>query len=63
MMYQRKEFPMNESEYAVILSPDDNGAWLVTCGVLPEVTTFGETREEALKNAVFAIEEALKLTD
>ncbi|MDR3175164.1 MAG: type II toxin-antitoxin system HicB family antitoxin [Desulfovibrio sp.] len=54
---------MNESEYAVILSPDDNGAWLVTCGVLPEVTTFGETREEALKNAVFAIEEALKLTD
>jgi antitoxin HicB len=50
---------MNESEYAVILSPDDNSTWLVTCGVLPEVTTFGETQEEALRNAALAIEEAL----
>jgi antitoxin HicB len=50
---------MNESEYAVTLSPDDNGTWLVACAVLPEVTTFGDTREEALNNAALAIEEAL----
>jgi antitoxin HicB len=50
---------MNESEYTVTLTPDDNATWLVTCGVLPEVTTFGDTREEALTNAALAIEEAL----
>ncbi|MDR2726476.1 MAG: type II toxin-antitoxin system HicB family antitoxin [Deltaproteobacteria bacterium] len=50
---------MNESEYAVTLTADDNGTWLVACGVLPEVTTYGDTPEEALKNAVLAIEEAL----
>jgi antitoxin HicB len=50
---------MNESEYAVTLSPDDNGTWLVACDVLPEVTTYGETREQALENAALAIEEAL----
>ena len=50
---------MNESEYAVTLTLDDNASWLAVCGVLPEVTTFGDTREEALKNAALAIEEAL----
>jgi antitoxin HicB len=50
---------MNESEYAVTLTLDDNGTWFVGCGILPEVTTFGDTREEALKNASWAIEEAL----
>ena len=50
---------MNESEYAVILTPDDNETWLVVCDVLPEVTTYGHTREEALQNAALAIEEAL----
>ena len=50
---------MNESEYAVTLTPDDNGTWLVGCAILPEVTTYGDTREEALKNAALAIEEAL----
>ena len=50
---------MNESEYAVTLTPDDNGTWLVCCGILPEVTTYGDTRKEALQNAAFAIEEAL----
>ena len=50
---------MNESEYAVTLAPDDNDTWMVACGALPEVTTFGDTREEALKNAALAIEEAL----
>jgi antitoxin HicB len=50
---------MNESEYAVTLAPDDNGTFLALCAALPEVTTFGETREEALHNAALAIEEAL----
>jgi antitoxin HicB len=50
---------MNESEYAVTLAPDDNNTWLVTCDVLPEVTTYGDTQQEALGNASLAIEEAL----
>jgi antitoxin HicB len=50
---------MNESEYAITLTPDDNGTWLVACDILPEVTTYGDTREKALQYAALAIEEAL----
>ena len=50
---------MNESEYAITLTADDNGTWLAVCGVLPEVATYGGTREQALHNAVLGIEEAL----
>ncbi|MGH6735712.1 MAG: type II toxin-antitoxin system HicB family antitoxin [Methyloceanibacter sp.] len=45
--------------YAVRLTPDDNGTLLVTCPALPEVTTFGEDRTDALLNAGRAIEEAI----
>jgi antitoxin HicB len=45
--------------YPVILIPDDNGTILVTCPDLPEVTTFGEDREDALQRAADAVEEAL----
>lgn len=45
--------------YRVELTPDDNGTFLVACPQLPIVTTFGETREEALARAVDAIETAL----
>jgi antitoxin HicB len=45
--------------YAVILTPDDNGTFLVTCPDLPEVTTFGEDAEDAMHRAIDAIEEAL----
>jgi antitoxin HicB len=45
--------------YPVILVPDDNGTFLVTCPDLPEVTTFGEDEQDALRHAVDAIEEAL----
>jgi antitoxin HicB len=45
--------------YTVILTPDDNGTVLVTCPDLPEVTTFGEDVEGALRRASDAIEEAL----
>lgn len=50
---------MRTLSYRVVLSPDDNGTVLVTCPDLPEVTTFGDDREEALLRAVDAIEEAL----
>jgi antitoxin HicB len=46
-------------EYRVVLTPDDNGTFLVTCPRLPIVATFGETREDALRHAVDAIETAL----
>ena len=39
--------------------PDDNGTLLVTCPLLPEVTTFGEDREEALVRGAEAVEEAV----
>jgi len=45
--------------YRIILSPDDNGTFLVTCPDLPEVTTFGEDEADALVHARDAIEEAL----
>jgi antitoxin HicB len=45
--------------YPVIIEPDDNGTLLVTCPDLPEVTSWGEDEEEALRHAADAIEEAL----
>lgn len=44
--------------YAVTLTPDDNGAILVTVPDVPEAVTFGEDREDALARAVDAIETA-----
>jgi antitoxin HicB len=44
--------------YLVKLEPDD-GALLVTCPELPEVTTFGEDEDDAIAHARNAIEEAL----
>lgn len=44
--------------YAIKLTKD-GGTWLVTCPALPEVTTFGDTREEAHIHGASAIEEAL----
>lgn len=37
----------------------DGDTWLITCPSLPEVTSFGETRDDALARAADAIEEAL----
>jgi antitoxin HicB len=45
--------------YSVTIEPDDNGTFLVTCPDLPEVTTFGEDEEDAVRRAADAIEEAL----
>ncbi len=46
--------------YRVHLKPDDNGTFLVTSPDFPELTTFGETREEALRYALGAFEEAIE---
>ena len=45
--------------YPIKFTPDDNGMLLVTCPVLPELTTFGEDQAEARLRAIEAIEEAL----
>ncbi|MWB77944.1 type II toxin-antitoxin system HicB family antitoxin [Pseudooceanicola sp. 216_PA32_1] len=45
--------------YRVELTPDDNDTYLVTCPELPEVTSFGESVEDAVANGSGAIEEAL----
>jgi antitoxin HicB len=45
--------------YRIKLEPDDNGTLLVTCPLLPEVTTFGENEGDATRHAVGAIEEAI----
>ena len=45
--------------YSITLEPDDNGTVLVTCSDLPEVTTFGEDEEDAVRRAADAIGEAL----
>jgi antitoxin HicB len=43
--------------YKIKLEPDDNDTLLVTCPDLPGVATFGETRDDAIRHAVDAIEE------
>ena len=45
--------------YRIKLEADDNGALLVTCPSLPEVTTFGDDEDDAIRHAVGAIEEAI----
>lgn len=45
--------------YRIKLETDDNGTLLVTCPSLPEVTTFGNDEDAAVRHAVDAIEEAL----
>lgn len=44
--------------YPLTLQSDD-GVWLVTSPDFPEVTSFGETSEEACRNGRSAIEEAI----
>lgn len=46
-------------DFPLHFEPDDNGTLLVTCPTLPEVTTFAESRSEALQHGREAIEEAL----
>jgi antitoxin HicB len=45
--------------YPIKLTPDDNNTLLVTSPAFPEVTTFGEDKDDALRQARNAIEEAI----
>lgn len=45
--------------YAIKLTPDDNGTFLVTAPDFPELTSFGEDKEDALLRAKDALEEAI----
>ncbi|MDR1708510.1 MAG: type II toxin-antitoxin system HicB family antitoxin [Candidatus Accumulibacter sp.] len=46
-------------DYPVTLTPDDNGTVLATFADVPEAITFGADEEEALLNAVDALETGL----
>jgi len=48
-------------DYPVILHTDENPGVAITCRDLPEVNSFGDTAEEALREAVDGIESALSL--
>ncbi len=43
-------------KYAVVLSQDDAGNWLVSVPAFPGCHTWGQTRHEALENAREAVE-------
>ncbi len=46
-------------QYPAVLKKDDNDTWLVTFPDFEDAVTFGETREEALAQAVNALEAVL----
>jgi antitoxin HicB len=46
-------------DYPVTLTPDDNGTVLVTFEDVPEAITFGADEDEALLNAIDALETGL----
>lgn len=45
--------------FEVKLDMDDNDTFMVTAPAFPEVTTFGADQEDALRNGLTAIEEAI----
>ncbi len=49
---------MNRFEYPVLLTPDQDEGFVVTCRDLPEVITQGETIDNALAEAADALDEA-----
>ncbi len=46
-------------DYPIKLKRDDDGTFLATSVDFPELATFGEDREDALRHAVDALEEAI----
>lgn len=48
---------MNRFQYAVLLSPAEEGGYVVTCRDLPELVTQGESVEDALEQASDAMDE------
>ena len=45
-----------EYTYTVLIEPDEDGGFVVTCPALPGLTTHGDTLEEAREHAAEAIE-------
>ena len=45
--------------YPIHLEPDDNDTLMVTSPDFPELTTFGDDKDEAIARAVDALEEAI----
>jgi len=56
---------MNRFQYPVLLTPADEGGYVVTCRDLPELVTQGESIDDALEQAADAMDEvfATHLTD
>jgi len=48
---------MNRFQYPVLLTPADEGGYVVTCRDLPELVTQGETVDDALEQAADALDE------
>jgi antitoxin HicB len=48
---------MNRFQYPVLLTPADEGGYVVTCRDLPELVTQGESLDDALEQAADAMDE------
>ena len=48
---------MNRFQYPVVLTPAEEGGYVVTCRDLPELVTQGESVEDALEQAADAMDE------
>jgi antitoxin HicB len=48
---------MNRFQYPVVLTPAEEGGYVVTCRDLPELVTQGETVDDALEQAADAMDE------
>jgi antitoxin HicB len=48
---------MNRFQYPVLLTPADEGGYVVTCRDLPELVTQGESIDDALEQAADAMDE------
>jgi antitoxin HicB len=46
--------------YGITLEQDTNRSWLATCAELPEMASVGDDEQEALLNAIDAIETAIQ---
>jgi antitoxin HicB len=55
-MAPRKPITAAEHAYNILLQPEPEGGYTVTCPALPGLVTYGETLEEARALAADAIE-------
>jgi antitoxin HicB len=65
-MARRKPVAAAEHTYNILLQPEPEGGYTVTCPSLPGLVTYGETLEEARTMAVEAVEaylESLQVDD